>query len=392
MTREYAVLLCVSIAAYAVALLVSAALVRWILPESQTRDTNRYLAIDGIRGFLAFGVFIHHSVITWLYLQSGTWGPPPAKFANQLGRGSVAIFFMITAFLFWGRVVETKQAMNWRQFFVSRLFRIYPLYILAFLIVGSAVAYKTHWTLNESPQRIIVEAFQWLVFRQPDINQLPNTALVMAAVSWTLQYELWFYLSLPLLATALLLRNSAWKQLACVLAVYVLFVSNGLNRGTAAAFFGGILAVYWTREPRLRKLAEGKIPALIALACFSGVFFLLRDSYHALPLILLSIFFIVVASGNTLFGLLSMKAALWMGEISYSIYLLHGIVLWIVLQQVVPSLPVLHRSPQVFALTIFALATVVILISSASFVFIEKPFIALGKQALKRPRSVSAAA
>jgi peptidoglycan/LPS O-acetylase OafA/YrhL len=392
MTREYAVLLGVSIASYAVALLVSYVLVRWVLPEGQTRDTNRYLAIDGIRGFLAFGVFIHHSVVTWLYLQSGTWGPPPTNFANQLGRGSVAIFFMITAFLFWGRVLETKRAMDWKQFFVSRFFRIYPLYILAFLIVGLAVGYKSHWTLNESPRRIIVETFQWLVFRQPDINQIPSTALVMAAVSWTLQYELWFYLALPLLCFAILLKNPVWKQLACLLAVYALFALNRLNPSTAAAFLGGILAVYWTREPRLRKLAQGKIAASGALACFCGVFFLLRDSYHALPLILLTIFFIVVASGNTLFGILSMRAALWMGEISYSIYLLHGIILWIVLQNVAPSLPVLHRSPQAFALTTFALATVVILVSSVSLLLIERPFIALGKQALKRPRRLSAAA
>jgi peptidoglycan/LPS O-acetylase OafA/YrhL len=262
---------------------------------------------------------------------------------------------------------------------------------VALLIVGLAVGYKSHWILNESPRRIVAEIFQWLVFRQPDINQVPSTALVMAAVSWTLQYELWFYLALPLVASALLSKNPAWRQLAYLLIVYALFVLNHLSTGTAAAFCGGILAVYWTRDSRLRTLAQGKTASLCALACFSFVFFVLRDSYHALPLILLTVFFVVIASGNTLFGILSMRAALWLGEISYSIYLLHGIVLWIVLQNIVPWLPVLHRSPQAFALTVFALAIIVILLSCASFLFIERPFIALGKHALKRPRSMSAA-
>ncbi len=384
MKHEYVIFLGASIACYLAALSVNGILVQWVLPARKTQDTNRYLAIDGIRGYLAFGVFLHHSIVTWFYLQSGSWQEPQFNFAKQLGGTSVAIFFMITSFLFWGRILETRNGMDWTQFFVSRIFRIYPLYIFAVLIVVTAVGYKGGWTANESFRTIVREMLQWLVFRHPDVNHFKNTAIIIAGVNWTLQYELWFYLALPFLACAILLKNPIWKKLIYLLIVGALFVANHLSRSIAATFFGGIVAAYWVRDPRRRSLAQGKVAAIAGLVCFGIVFFLAHGSYNVISLVLLSIFFITIASGNTLFGLLSTKAALWMGEISYGIYLLHGILLWAILQNMLPSLPVLHSSPYTFALATLAATPIVILVSSATFLLIERPFIAWGKGFLGR--------
>ena len=38
---------------------------------------NRFHAIDGLRGFLALGVFFHHAVISYFYYATGRWELPP---------------------------------------------------------------------------------------------------------------------------------------------------------------------------------------------------------------------------------------------------------------------------------------------------------------------------
>jgi tRNA A-37 threonylcarbamoyl transferase component Bud32 len=76
--------------------------------------------IDGLRGYLAFGVFVHHSIITWIFLRTGVIDFPPSNFYSMLGQGSVALFFMITGFLFWSRLLAQGRNHDWLAFGVSR--------------------------------------------------------------------------------------------------------------------------------------------------------------------------------------------------------------------------------------------------------------------------------
>jgi peptidoglycan/LPS O-acetylase OafA/YrhL len=389
MKHEYSVLLVAVIAGYATALLVSYALVRWTLPERQTRDTHRYLAIDGVRGYLALGVFLGHFTATWFYLRTGNWAAPPFNFEAQIGKGSVAIFFMITAFLFWQRVLDARSRMDWNRFFVSRLFRIYPLYVFAFLLVAIAVGYKSGWVLKESLGRILFETVRWMGFRHPDINKIVDTQLIMAGVNWTLQYELWFYLALPLVAGFILLKNPFWRRLVYIAVAVALFTFIRLELRIAVTFLGGIVAAYWVRDPRRTKLVQGNMAAAVGGLCFLSAFFFVPDAFSIVSLVMFTIFFVVVSSGNTLFGLLSMRPALWMGEISYSIYLLHGFILWTILQNVFPNLPALHNTPLAFTLATVAITIAVFLASSATFLLIEKPFITFGKNLVKRGGGVA---
>ena len=64
------------------------------------RQSARFASIDGLRGYLAFFVFLHHACIWYFYLQTGEWGRPPSNLYSHLGRSSVVLFFMITGFLF----------------------------------------------------------------------------------------------------------------------------------------------------------------------------------------------------------------------------------------------------------------------------------------------------
>jgi peptidoglycan/LPS O-acetylase OafA/YrhL len=374
----------VGIVCYVVALLTSSACVRWILPEklkAELGSGDRNIPIDGIRGYLAFGVYVHHCLLTWIFLREGHLILPPRNFEFQLGATSVALFFMITAFLFWGRV-QAKAGLDVKNFFISRIFRIYPLYLFALCLICAGVGYKTSWVALEPGTRIAAEMGKWLCFRTPDINSYQATQI--DPVTWTLLYEAWFYLSLPLLAGIFLKRYGAWKSIVALGIVALLFKFNHLQINIAAAFLGGVVALYWRTEKKRVALAQTKMAAVVALVCLGSVVLFMYRPWNPLGIGLLTIFFTVIASGNTLFGFLKMQSGLWLGEISYSIYLIHAIVLWVVMENALPHLSAFQLTTKWFVISAVGITPILVLISSASYLLIERPLINIGRQLSRR--------
>jgi len=111
---------------FAVAATLIALLFCTVLGRRRTKvlTLSRYPTVDGLRGYLAFFVFLHHTVITYFYIATGEWRVPPSNLFTQLGQASVSLFFMITAFLFYGKVLDNKNgSIDWLKFFVGRLMR-----------------------------------------------------------------------------------------------------------------------------------------------------------------------------------------------------------------------------------------------------------------------------
>jgi peptidoglycan/LPS O-acetylase OafA/YrhL len=108
----------------------------------------RVQTIDGLRGFLALGVFFHHAAIYHQYLLTGDWALPPSRFYANLGQGGVSVFFMITGYLFWTQVLKAKGRLNLLKLYIGRTFRIVPLYLLLAFFVLLSVGFITGWHLN----------------------------------------------------------------------------------------------------------------------------------------------------------------------------------------------------------------------------------------------------
>jgi peptidoglycan/LPS O-acetylase OafA/YrhL len=163
----------------------------------------RFLALDGLRGFAAIGVFAFHVVLTHRYVTTGVWEPPVSGFYALLGPLSVSLFFMITGFLFWTKLLSAGEHVKWRELYVGRLFRIAPMYLFAVAAMLAIVLAKTGFELHEPLRDVVASAMQWLalgiVNLQPDVNGYPARH-VIAGVTWTISYEWAFYASL--LATA----------------------------------------------------------------------------------------------------------------------------------------------------------------------------------------------
>ena len=184
--------------------------------------------IDGLRGLLAFGVFVHHASIWYFFLQSGRWVVPESRLYTHLGQTTVSLFFMITGFLFFGKLLQSRaRPIDWLRLYVSRCLRILPLYLLVMVAGAVMIALIRH--------------SGWVLPLAPPWNEKSLTGLFTAGVTWTLSYEWKFYYALPL--WALLFGRVPLKWF--LFSVGMLLIS-GIGKALdihALTFLGGAVAV-----------------------------------------------------------------------------------------------------------------------------------------------------
>ncbi len=138
-------------------------------------------------------------------------------------------------------------------------------------------------------------------------------------------------------------------------------------------FIGFIPAIININFPAFSSFAKSRTASVVVLAFIaSGMF--IDQGYSIFQMLLLGIPFIMIALGNTIFGVLESKGLKTLGEVSYSIYLIHGLILYMLFSvfnvfsfekgsalQYIASLPI-----------VLALVSAV---SVLTFSAIEKPFI-----------------
>lgn len=341
---------------------------------------TKYMAIDGMRGFLAIFVFIHHSLIWYFFLRTNEWSFPASFIYSHLGPTSVAFFFMITAFLFFSKLIDSfKSSLDWLKLYVSRVTRIMPLYLFAIAILFLLVGLMTRFSLREPGQNVWFELGQWIAFMEPDINLLYGTRLIVAGVVWSLAFEWMFYNSLALVGYTFFRIRTSYVVLyvatiAFIGSLFILFYfySYGIwNR--MSPFLGGVAAAFLVRNEKIKYWASRDWVALILLPLMMWVLFFYPSVYELVPYLVVTAVFISIACGNTFFGILTHPLSRMLGQISYSIYLLHGILLFVTFQFIIGPKQARGLSVLEHWLVIAACSIALVIICSLTYHFIEKP-------------------
>lgn len=308
--------------------------------------------------------------------------PLTDHFYMYIGPSGVSMFFMITGYLFWKRLLLKGESIDWLELYVNRAFRIYPLYLVLivayFCIAWSRVVPNSPLSITQ----LCGELAQWFSFGlfgkpQPLFGLEGATAAV--GPTWSLRYEWLFYISLPLLAV--FARN---KQAAAITAsaLFLLQTLNGFiaepYRSFLAQFLCGMLTASILRAfPAMR--GDGFLKSSFAVVSLVGAIVLTDTPYSPSGTLFLGASFFLIASGASLFGLLKSRGVKRLGNISYSVYLLHSAVLTILMTRI-GILTFALSSDGHFWLTAGLMFSCTVLISVVTFAVIERGGIAIGRR------------
>jgi peptidoglycan/LPS O-acetylase OafA/YrhL len=170
--------------------------VKQMSENAAAKQGSRLAWLDALRGFAALCVVFDHGS-TLLLL-------PVRSFLYQwldLGQYGVFVFFLVSGYIV-PASLERKGSV--RGFWISRGFRLYPMFLVA--LVLSAVAFETgHGTIANAGRHPLAAVLGWLFMLQNLVAgvNVPN-------VAWTLTYEMTFYLLLAALFSWGVHRRSGW--------------------------------------------------------------------------------------------------------------------------------------------------------------------------------------
>ena len=301
-------------------------------------------ALDGLRGVAVGLTFCVHYFGTYLFLTLGTT-PDVSSFKEMTSLSSqvayvlfrshygVYLFFVISGFLI-GRIVVTSQSRSYSQFMKRRLLRIYPPFLFSLAaIVLFRITYQGGYDALSRPTFLGV--LENLVF----LNGLPALnvqVIVPNNVTWSLFYEMAFYLVLPI--SWLIGRGKVGLLTVCVIGLSLCYGAplwTGMYLFTPL-FFGAILGCV---EPATCKAMMARLPqpvlfstaALVAsLWCLDIVSITTMVWLFSIPGTMLVAE--AAYSDRLLSKALTTAPLLGLGKISYSFYLMHSVAMFGFLQ------------------------------------------------------------
>jgi exopolysaccharide production protein ExoZ len=149
---------------------------------SQSHAPQNLTSIQSLRGLAALAVCFSH-----LWTVEGKFSAQPilTNWAESGGAG-VDLFFVISGFIMvWVTQNRQRGPQALSQFWLSRFFRIYPLWwlVLSALVVVWLVKPEWVYSSRQSEPEILKS---YLLF--------PAAEVPLHAVGWTLIHEVWFYL------------------------------------------------------------------------------------------------------------------------------------------------------------------------------------------------------
>ena len=321
------------------------------------------------------------------------WTYPGTRFYFLLGGFGVSFFFMITGYLFYSQLLRSGGKPDWRKLYIGRLFRILPLYWFAVALVLIGVLTNTVFHLQVPAEQLAWELFRWSaggLFDNIPINGYSGTARIIAFVTWTLRFEWFFYASLIYISLLVAVRRVGLLFPPVMLVLVTLFVYGARIADPAplmciALFSVGMsAAALKAAKPQLR--AQGPLSSLAASGLLVFGLAFVPNVYRPLPVLLFGSVFVLIALGSNLFGILSARASVRLGNISYGIYLLQGPVFAAVSSfSFIRALDM--RSPLGHVAVTMLEALALMALATCTHVWIERPGIALGRRLLERTAS-----
>ena len=347
--------------------------------------------IDSLRGIAALTIVIYH--LSFLQL------PIILEEHILLARSSLILFFIISSFtLYYSLDNKRDEVKRFQKFYLRRFFRIAPLFytMIIFYLIKDVLIHKT---FPSNPEIMANFAF---IF-----NLYPPYFESIVTTGWTIGVEMLFYLILPLIYLGFNTIPRSIIFLACTVAFadivhYLLshfapfsqeIMSGYMSVASFLPIFSTGIICYLLYKNYIHKIsrAYGKV---ISLLLFIFTFFILfvvifNPAFYFIPLserYWQAIAFSTLCLSLSLYPnkLLVNGITAFYGKISYSVYLLHPLLIYF-LKPAYNCIYAGLASPGLAFFSCFLLTLVLLTMSSLStYRFVEKKGILYGKMLIAR--------
>jgi peptidoglycan/LPS O-acetylase OafA/YrhL len=281
---------------------------------------NRFLFLDSLRGVAAFAVLLFHYTAVYRSLYGHNFSE---SFDFSFGLYGVELFFMISGFVIF---FSFKKITNGQQFLFNRVARLYPAYWFCLLVTFFFVQYFGLHGLETSFTDMLINLTMFQkVARVPDVD----------GVYWSLFSEWMFYLMVLVLFITkkldkILYVGAVWIVLNFV-HIHLFhfgFAGRMLNLIHGVFFYSGILFYLLKTQPENKKV----ILAHLAASFIIAVSLYIPDGLGFAAIIagIYAVFYLGL-SGKLDF--IVNKVFLFLGSISYALYLFHQNIGYIIINQ-----------------------------------------------------------
>lgn len=360
-------------------------------------NKTRFTKLDGLRGLLSLVVALNHSfLVVVIPTFADVWQQNPFIFNGLqsklqqlfmfLGNGGAAVtlFFLLSGLVLGQSFSRIK--MNFRgltSFIVKRIIRLYPVYL--FVVAITAIYMKFGFVYQTFPYSS--SWFNWWMNFQMTLKELLFNIFFIHAyiggVTWTLRVILIVSFIFPIFY--LINKKTSWwlDILISFLLVYLSFtllnIEGFRDLRYLYMFYLGLMI------PKFKTLFSTISNRLVSIVLPFGLILLLGFRYltneyqGGVVESLVSFFLIGVAAyGDKVFvlGFLNRKVFQFFGKISYSLYLIHFSVLYILSRTMFQYLPNLPYANQYLIIHFSLFLLSVIVATGVSFLvykYIESP-------------------
>lgn len=349
-----------------------------------------YEMLDAWRGLAALWVVVFHATEE-AFGFFRTPAPGSIYGTALVGYLGVQVFFVISGYCIANAAcTNLAREKGWWSFTLARLRRIFPpmwislLFFAAFKIVASAAAARGWIGSTATPVHDLTEQGFLFYFSNLTLTQIALQQDWLSRVCWTLCYEVAFYL-----AAALFIVAAEWLRrprfvLDALHTVTVLTLGGLLVRPEAMPYpfdlwpqFGlGVLVYDWiqsgeTRRPRAWAAVIGvQVVAFIALYQMPLGFQANPSREQFITALLLSVLLVVLYRWDARIARATPVRLLGgIGLYSYSLYLMHLLVITVLARLTIAHVPPAWHLPYVLGLSLACVAA-----ARVFYHFFERPF------------------
>ncbi|MBX3154697.1 MAG: acyltransferase [Deltaproteobacteria bacterium] len=362
---------------------------------SAALERTHVRSLDGVRGLAIALVLLYHG---WTFTQhSNGFGIGFAlDHVRQIGWAGVDVFFVLSGFLITGILLESRDKPRyWRNFLIRRGLRIFPLYyaVLVAILIGSLVSpelrrggianiwvnflYLTNfWVATVGENKVPLDSAWSLAIEE-------QFYLVFPAVVKLVTRRMLTYVLIGIVVAAPLLRFLTWEYGAQpVLGPYALPYCR-----LDALAIGALLRLAFEERAEVELALLRRVAPVL---CVAAVAFLYTSSRKELPFIVAGYSLTALATASLIACLLAARAGsplrrvfeagplVYIGKISYGLYLFHLIVRLVVTQALARVFAkedlggTLYCTCQLVAMVVLTIA-----VAALSFRYFEQPILRL---------------